>query len=72
MANRYAYSKCRAPIRYGQRTFSPEMYTVVDESLVQPLKEAKFAMEFEGDPDWKDIWVRNYPEKTPQQLLPLV
>ena len=66
----YAYNPGRAPHLFSNKEFPAEGYTVVPNSQVALLKAARIPVVLEGEDGFIDVWARNYPEKTPNQLLP--
>lgn len=68
--SRYAYNPGKAPHITGTQTFAPEAYSVVSEEFATIIKSGDIPISLEGDDDFEEIWVRNFPNKTPDQLLP--
>ncbi len=68
--NRYAYNPGKAPHLFSNKDFPAESYTTITEQEIPLLKAAHIPVILEGEDGFVDVWARNYPEKTPNQLLP--
>jgi hypothetical protein len=66
--NTYVFNPTKAPQIFGQRTFPPENYEVVDESTRDILKTSGVPIIAEGDTEFRPLWAVNIPESTPDKV----
>jgi len=68
--NKYVYNPGKAPHLFSTKEFPAEGYTTIALDDIPLLKAARIPVILEGEEGFVDVWARNYPEKTPNQLLP--
>ena len=65
----YVFNKGKAQAIYGSKATQPDCYEVFPEETTEQLRLAGFSLVFEGDADFRPLFVTHIPEKTPNQLI---
>ena len=66
---KHVYNKSKAPAIYGAKINIPaESYDAFSNETVDCLRGTSLPLIYEDDEDFKPLWIRNFPEKTPNQI----
>jgi hypothetical protein len=67
---KHVFNRGKAPAIYGMKVnIPPESYDGFGDEMIDQLKTTSLPLIYEGDEGFCPLWIRNCPEKTPNQIL---
>lgn len=67
--DKYVFNSTKAPQIYAGRTLPPENYSTLTNEESVKFKQGGVDVHIEGNEGFVDLWERNIPEKTPNQIV---
>jgi len=67
---KHVYNGGKAPAIYGTKVNIPaESYDGFSDEIVGRLKTTSLPLIYEDDSEFRPLWIQNFPERTPNQIL---